>query len=1041
MFTSFTSLGKTLQRLPMITSSPSIPKESTLTMQATLTPNQVVGTVHQDVNPSAEGQIFDQHGRTEDVNKANSDVFSASITARTKPPDNKMFSINDTRSRVTGRTTLLRKPKVPFHVNATRVAGARNFIPGPLKKVSVVPNKKKQVVPKNPKPATPIIRESMTDPSVETSSSDRVGKNLAILSGADSEKKSQSSSDESTADVDLKEQPDVGIVDHGDHTDLVSPKPTGPVQHQEKKCINKIKVTHLRLPLKDRSNGCRGDVAGLVKNTLSPDPSSPPSGQSDFDYTPDPLQKLLKDTFERMNITTFSVHLSKPSNLSVSAKTVTNLILRGLKPLQSLPSSSRSSESQLSTHSSASETSHSPAASPSPLPSPLASPSSPSPGSDASTVAPSTSQTYLIPSSPQSISLSPPTIPSTSSSDKFDSLLSNEKQQSSKTITDSTPPKDRKLREGGVPLHPSKRGYIRRPYPKFGVIRNKTLRNFRFPPQSSPRLSPVPRMRTESTHESTSELLALPSASASEVSPSVMVNVSVDRSGLKKWAATPNLSGLEQNQKKILIEQGGIPNRHLSPKSGYWRRPFLNGRRFQNRTRPITRPVQPLNPEIETLKKKEFSDELTANPAPSISKEFPLSESGPVKGSDEGNVGISSTSLPTEFIQTFRESGVPSSHHPNTKTGNFPRPLFAKNRSQANLRQHPYKHLVRKSFPTKKINADRQFTIGNQTSQLGKDSIPENQLTKQNVHHPTQEIPIREGNQETVEITQVVPIDGYTTVQPQIENLVNGNKAVLKEEEEISNRDSDQQGKKETEDPGKNTGAPVQGKPTIQNSRASSPATFPRRQPPNRTVTTQHHTQMRHYSTGSQKGESPKTSHASRQVFTSKSEPTSPTSDVSSSGVLREALDFVEITNRTSDGVTLKWESPEGKYKNFVMTRKEARKEEDAKQKKEQDSDKDGGGNRNTISENLGIEDENRVPESLATHAPRIQSSTIVKPTENEKTFKRVIPDPARSFRFEDLHPQTEYTLTLLGKGPGVLSRLHKLVISTGTSYCNSRKT
>nr|XP_029136166.1 LOW QUALITY PROTEIN: tenascin-X-like [Labrus bergylta] len=38
---------------------------------------------------------------------------------------------------------------------------------------------------------------------------------------------------------------------------------------------------------------------------------------------------------------------------------------------------------------------------------------------------------------------------------------------------------------------------------------------------------------------------------------------------------------------------------------------------------------------------------------------------------------------------------------------------------------------------------------------------------------------------------------------------------------------------------------------------------------------------------------------------------------------------------------------------------------------------------------------------------------------------------PARSFQFENLPPQTDYTVTLLGKGPGILSRLHKLVIST----------
>uniref|UniRef100_UPI003AB04322 tenascin-R n=1 Tax=Centroberyx gerrardi TaxID=166262 RepID=UPI003AB04322 len=127
-----------------------------------------------------------------------------------------------------------------------------------------------------------------------------------------------------------------------------------------------------------------------------------------------------------------------------------------------------------------------------------------------------------------------------------------------------------------------------------------------------------------------------------------------------------------------------------------------------------------------------------------------------------------------------------------------------------------------------------------------------------------------------------------------------------------------------------------------------------------------------------------------------------------------EPLDYVGVRNLTSDGFTLVWDAPEGKYKNFVVTRKEqGGKDEERKEKKEGE--------------------ENVVPESVVTHTPRIHSGTTAKPaTGSDKTFTKVLPGSARSFPFENLPPQTDYTVTLLGKAPGLLSRLHKLVISTG---------
>uniref|UniRef100_A0A672YSG4 Tenascin XB n=1 Tax=Sphaeramia orbicularis TaxID=375764 RepID=A0A672YSG4_9TELE len=144
------------------------------------------------------------------------------------------------------------------------------------------------------------------------------------------------------------------------------------------------------------------------------------------------------------------------------------------------------------------------------------------------------------------------------------------------------------------------------------------------------------------------------------------------------------------------------------------------------------------------------------------------------------------------------------------------------------------------------------------------------------------------------------------------------------------------------------------------------------------------------------------------------------------SDVSRKPLDNVAVTNRTSDGFTVVWDAPEGKYKNFVVTGKQNRKDEDPKVKKgEEDQEEDDEGDKN--EHHPTEETENIIPEN-----GRIQSTTIKPPTESDKPIREVLPGSARFYQFENLLPKTDYTVTLLGKGPGLLSRLHKLVISTG---------
>ncbi|XP_037651411.1 tenascin-like [Sebastes umbrosus] len=1283
------------------------------TAALTLAPGRDVGDRHQDFNPSAEVQVFDQQDGSEAVKVGGIDgpnkVSTTSVTARTKPLVSRKMAINGTKPKDSERPALYRKPNAsgPFRFNTTRVVpGRRKFGPGPLKKPPVGQKKKAPIVPKKTKPGVPAIGDgtlTVRDPSVEASSTERRdNKNPAIMSGTDSDANRLSSSEEPTVAVGSKEQPDVGTAGQGNDTAPVSAEPTGTAQSQEKKCMNKVKVTHIRLPHRGRGGGCRGDGTVLVGKTPGSDRGSsetddlkPSSAATDLDYSPDPLRKLLMDTFDSLNITTFSVHLSEPSTLSVNAETTRKQILSGLKPLSpssswSLPSSTSQSSSRTSSslaspslvpsfstaapsssltllgsspsslpsppsslpsispsppsvslsssdksgsvgrneldvdtsesgtdvtspqdqklppsgkggiplfqrrpakrgyvsrlrpnlglsqnktrlnlrvphgstprfsliprrepetrHTSTSELSFSPStsaseepssveinapvrdssglkpllpssswssssstsqsssqsssslaslslasssssAAPSPshssaepssssLPSSPSSLASPSLAPSSSIADPSSSLTSLVsspsssPSLPSSLPLlSPsPSSASLSSSNKSGSVGSNELDvDNSKSATDVTSPQDQKLPppgKAGVPLFhrtPAKHGYVRHLRPNSGQFQNKTRLNLRVPHGSTPRLNLIPRREPETRHTSTSELSFIPSPSVSEEPSSVEVTAPLkDSSGDQEGATTPASTGVEQNQKKVPTERGRIPVRRLPPKGGYLRRP--NFRPLQNRTRPNLRllppPSRPLNPASDTRKEQASSTEL---PATSSSKESYLAEgTGPKGEEDEDKVGtkMSSTSMSTEFNQTFRESEVPSSHRPSTRFGYYRRPQLYDgrfpNKTRTNLR--PPQHPMRKPFPARKLNEG--ITFGGQVRQSEKDStpeIPDNPSGGQDVPMPTQGVQNRQsGEQDTAKVISSSQMDGHdATVRPQI-NEVEGGAPVQTtktgEEEETSTPDSNSH--KERDNAGKATS---QGRPTIKQASSDSrpgaprPVTPPKRKPPTRTMTAPHPTQTRRYNSGGKMRED-KTNSTAKRLFDSKpkqsiksadSKPRTG-SDVPSSGVTREPLDHVGVTNQTSDGFTLIWDSPEEKYKNFVVTSKDVEKDEGPKRKESKkdqvEKQEDSGDEEEEVkhqpskgTENGGSEDENRVPESVSTQSPLIQRSTKTKPvTGSDKTFKKVLPGSARSFQFENLPPQTEYTVTLLGKGPGLLSRLHKLVISTG---------
>ncbi|KAM7373659.1 hypothetical protein PAMP_008495 [Pampus punctatissimus] len=494
------------------------------------------------------------------------------------------------------------------------------------------------------------------------------------------------------------------------------------------------------------------------------------------------------------------------------------------------------------------------------------------------------------------------------------------------------------------------------------------------------------------------------------------------------------------------------------------RRPLPNMRPFHNQTRPNlrvgTRLPQLLIPSTKSSTESISSTESQDSSSPSSPKEkfYPAEGTAPGVEDPEGRVGAN---LPTEFNR-MRDNLNNSSDHPTSKVSPHPYVGPFQNRTRINLRppQPPHRSSLRE-VPTRNLNGSSGITRGSLTIQREKENTPEildNQSGEQGDHNPIQEVQIRHsGGQDTAGI---IHLGGHESiVRPQtnqLEKRDNDPTQTIKSREEEtqtpeSNSDSDIHKKRVIAT--KNTGIAIHRpimKQTSSNPKTSRPVIFSKRRSSIRRITGQSHTQMRNIS-GNQMGEDPKTNQTAKPEFYSNTEQTrsggskSPTqSDVSSSGVTREPLSYVGVTNQTSDRFTVIWDAPEAKYKNFVVTMKETGnnkelKEKESRKKWEEDTkneyskeDKErlNKPTKEAEAEHGNAEDENRLLESVSTQIPTIQS---IKPaTESDKTFKKVVPGSARSFQFEDLPPQTEYTVTLLGKSPGLLSRLHKLIISTG---------
>ncbi|XP_064205036.1 tenascin-like isoform X2 [Anguilla rostrata] len=136
----------------------------------------------------------------------------------------------------------------------------------------------------------------------------------------------------------------------------------------------------------------------------------------------------------------------------------------------------------------------------------------------------------------------------------------------------------------------------------------------------------------------------------------------------------------------------------------------------------------------------------------------------------------------------------------------------------------------------------------------------------------------------------------------------------------------------------------------------------------------------------------------------------------------------IEAQNVTSRGFVLIWEVTSGIYQNFTVIRREyggkggTQREKEGERKEEEDEEEDQVVDEGRLGKDQGRTEDGSRSE---THFP-------ARPHEKTPKFTQVLPGSARSLLFQDLAPQTNYSLMLSGTGPGFRSKIHQFTVSTG---------
>ncbi|XP_042151521.1 tenascin-like isoform X2 [Oncorhynchus tshawytscha] len=529
---------------------------------------------------------------------------------------------------------------------------------------------------------------------------------------------------------------------------------------------------------------------------------------------------------------------------------------------------------------------------------------------------------------------------------------------------------------------------------------------------------------TEPTSSSESEQNGKgPSPSNPEDSYSGKAHVAVAEVGVSKdGAKTANGGfGTKQNKTKTLRVGGSPPFRRLPPKGPYQRRPYLNMRPFQNRTRsPFSAPAKQNESKTGTGQPMTdrqllFPKTLTVSPAQSSTLPSDAQpEIAPKSSSESEHSGkgySSSSSSTSEEPSAVAEDGI-------SRDGDRATDMVSSGTER---------------------NRSRTLTLGS-TPPLRR--LPPKGTQQRRPHPNMGAFPNRT---RTNLIPPWHPSRGPIR-RPFPPKLTNRNNGII-----VQTPQTGEQGTYSTSQNDTNTD--LKPKTLLKKTNATA-GKIARDQ-----------THIRNNSSLSQRGQDSKTGHPDKgsQVSKNADSRDSPNqingSDVTTTGKTGQPLNSVGVQSITSGGLILVWEAPEGMYRNFIVTweehgskneaeKEEEKEEEEEESESEEDRQEEGEAEGQTEKENNGNEEESEMGVSQGKEGGEENTVTNSKSDNQRQSsdsnatakvgdggtikFSKVLPGSARSFRFQNLHPQTRYSLSVFGKGPGLRSKIHRLIVSTG---------
>lgn len=480
------------------------------------------------------------------------------------------------------------------------------------------------------------------------------------------------------------------------------------------------------------------------------------------------------------------------------------------------------------------------------------------------------------------------------------------------------------------------------------------------------------------------------------------------------------------NQNKVQTERGRIPSRQPFPKDGYVRKAFPNLGSFPNRTRitsrPLTRPPRPVlpRPEVQTNQISSTEEPAPSSTPPVVQESFLFQD----KPGLREDTFMKDSSVSHNVSQTLEATRAPSHHRLSTKIKNIPRlrpsSRRAQNGDRLNAQGPPYPHggFVRRPSPIRKLNEGTKSPTG----QHERESTAKSRGVLRS--NPT--------DLTDPESSSVGP---QTTLSPQGDQLKNVPVQTTEAEGEESRTTVSPVASETQRNKGENLVPKHQQRSMVQqtssDSRLLRPASLPKRPYEPRNLSGSQHSQIRKYISWNQRGQGPKPERFSA--------PTGKLRGAAFKPVIRSNGSNPDHVNQTAGGHKPIRKSPPGGYPK--VTRKEAQEEERPTQKEhlkdlekvdseEQDRQRPAGGEE---SEGRTPKDKNRTSESPATQ-DRKTTTGQQKPSFREPPPGAPLPVEEDSPRPRP-RPRPEYAVTFLGNGPGLLSRLHKLVISTGTRH------